>query len=238
MKQDIRGKTALITGASTGIGKDIAIRLSNLGVNVILCARRIEALEETKALCAKDVDVQVFKMDMCDEKNILEVVSKVEHLDYLINNAGVAEFMPFEETPTEVFDYVYSINVRGPFILSKAVLPLLRKSEVPTIINVGSVVSNIAYEEEVAYCSSKHALLGMTKVMAKELIKEDIRVHILCPGGVTTEMVLRLRPDLANIPTMVPEDMSDIVEFWLTHRSNAVIDQINVHRCTKEPFQV
>ena len=78
---------------------------------------------------------------------------------------------------------------------------------------------------------------GMTKVMAKELSKEDIRVHILCPGGILTDMVAKANPALVNQPCILPEDIADIIEFILTHRTNAIIDQVNIHRYGKEPFQ-
>jgi len=233
MKQDISGKVALVTGAGKGLGKEIAIRLSSLGVKVLLCGRNKERLEEVKEHC-KNAEIHI--VDVKNEESVKLLFKTVQKVDYLINNAGVCTVHPFEDIPTEIFDDTYLTNVRGPFLMSKYALPLLRQSDVPTIINVGSVTSLNGYENQAAYTASKHALLGMSKVMAKEFYKENIRVHVLCPGGFLTEMMIKNRPDLLDSPNMLPEDMVDIIEFWLTHRSNAVIDVIHAHRSSKEPF--
>ncbi len=238
MKNEICGKTALITGGGAGLGKEIAIHLSKMKVNLILCGRTNSKLEETKQICEKNgVHVTCFQVDLKFENQIKAMFDQINTLDYLINNAGILDATPFEETAVETMDEIYSTNVRAPFIVSQCALPLLRKSDCPTIINIGSVVSNHGYVNQCAYTTSKHALLGLTKVMAKELSKEDIRVHILCPGGIYTEMIAKARPDLAGQPVIMPEDIADIIEFILTHRTNAIIDQINIHRYGKEPFQ-
>lgn len=236
MKNEIKHTTACITGAGSGLGRQIAIHLSKLGVNLILVGRTLSKLEETKELC-ENVKINCFSVDISKEESVKEFYASICELDTLINNAGILSTNRFENTTTEEFDSMYENNVRGPFLMSKYALPLLRQSNCPTIINIGSVVSRIGYEEQVAYTMSKHALMGMTKVMAKELSKEDIRVHILCPGGIQTGMVTQANPELANKPVMLPEDIADIIEFILCHRGNAIIDQINVHRIGKEPFQ-
>lgn len=233
MKQDISGKVALVTGAGKGLGKEIAIRLSSLGVKVLLCGRNLDHLKEVQNEC---VNSEIHIVDVKDEESVKTLFEEVKAVDYLINNAGISILHPFEDIPTEIFDDTYLTNVRGPFLMSKYALPLLRQSDVPTIINVGSVTSLNGYENQAAYAASKHALLGMSKVMAKEFYKENIRVHVLCPGGFLTEMMIKNRPDLLDSPNMLPEDMVDIIEFWLTHRSNAVIDVIHAHRSSKEPF--
>lgn len=234
MKQNIEGKTALLTGAGSGLGRELAIRLTNLGVYVLLCGRKEESLLETQKLCVKD-KTKIHILDVCSEESILSLMKQVK-FDYLINNAGICITGPFEKIEAEVFDETYRTNVRGPFLMSKYALPILRQSEVATIINIASVTAHTGYVNQASYVASKHALLGLSKVIAKEYYKENIRVHVLCPGGFLTEMMKTNRPDLISDENMLPEDMVDIVEFWLTHRSNAVIDQINVHRANKEPF--
>lgn len=237
MKTEVKGCTALITGAGAGIGKTAALHLAGLGVNLLLCGRRREKLEETKRRCLEiGVDAETFSVDVRKEEEIRQMFEQIARLDYVINNAGVVISASFEETTAEMMDLAYETNIRGAFLVSRYALPLLRKSECPTIINMGSVVSIQGYVDQCAYAASKHALMGMTKVMAKELAPENIRVHILCPGGIMTDMLKEVRPELAEGPVILPEDIADIMEFLLTHRTNAVIDEIRIHRSSKEPF--
>ena len=131
-----------------------------------------------------------------------------------------------------------AINLRSPFVLTKLALPYLKKSDAATIINIASVVSHAGYPQQSIYTASKHALLGMTKSLAAEYYQDNIRVHAISPGGVYTNMVKVSRPDLKPDGMIQPEEIADIIEFLLTHRGNAVIDEILVHRVNKQPFIV
>ena len=142
----------------------------------------------------------------------------------------------FEDITLEEFDRIMAINVRVPFMLTQKVLPFLKESSSATIINIASVVSHSGYPMQSIYSASKHALLGMTKSIAREYYKENIRVHAICPGGVYTDMVKISRPDLTPDGMILPEDVADLVYFFLANRTNAVIDEILVHRVSKEPF--
>jgi NAD(P)-dependent dehydrogenase (short-subunit alcohol dehydrogenase family) len=121
-------------------------------------------------------------------------------------------------------------------MLTKECLPYLRNSSFATIVNIASVTAHVGYENQSAYSASKHALLGMTRALAKEVYKEGIRVHAVSPGGVYTDMIKITRPDLTPDGMIMPEDVADIVMFFITHRTNAVIDEIELHRATKQPF--
>ena len=132
-----------------------------------------------------------------------------------------------------------AINTKVPYFLTQYALPFLRKSPEAAVINIASVVAHAGYPQQSVYTASKHALLGMTKSIANELYRENIRVHAISPGGVYTDMVNISRPDLSPEGMIMPEDIADIVHLFLTHRrTNAVIDEILVHRLGKEPFQV
>ncbi|MBR1953401.1 MAG: SDR family oxidoreductase, partial [Lentisphaeria bacterium] len=159
-------------------------------------------------------------------------------IDVLINNAGVAQNTAFEDISLEEFDKIMAINLRTPFVLTQQALPYLKKSGSATIINIASVVSHAGYPRQSIYTASKHALLGMTKSIAAEYYKDNIRVHAIAPGGVYTDMVKVSRPDLTSDGMILPSDIADIVHFFLAHRGNAVIDEIIVHRVGKEPFLV
>ena len=239
-KIDLTGKRALITGAGAGIGRAIALRLAEAGMNLALVGRSADKLVRTAALTGRPLDMLVLPADLTEDRAIDDVMRIMEGhfkgLDVLVNNAGIALNLSFEETSAEAFDKTMAINARVPFLLSQRCLPLLRKSECPTIINIGSVVSYKGYVHQAAYTASKHALLGMSKVMAKELAPEGIRVHLLAPGGVYTDLVKIVRPDLTPDGMIDPDEIAELAAYLIEHRGNGIVDEIQVHRVGKEPF--
>lgn len=248
MKNSIAGELALVTGSGSGIGQALALRLAQLGADVILVGRTAAKLEQTANSIAQlsatdDVTpgkAHIMACDITDADAITDLVKTVEkdfgHLDILVNNAGVLVSKTLEETTTEELDAILSTNIRAPYLLCREFLPLLRTSKAAEIINICSTVAHVGYAQQSAYAASKHALLGMSQSLAREVYEEGIRVHVISPGGVLTDMIAEARPDLAGVPMIVPDDIADALEFFVTHRTDGVIDEIRVHRSTKEPF--
>ena len=239
-KIDLTDKRAVITGAGGGIGRAIALRLAEEGMKLALVGRDAAKLMRTAALTGRPLDMLVLPADLTTPRGMDDVLRILEGhfkgLDVLVNNAGMALNCAFEETTLEAFDQIMAINVRAPFELTRRCLPLLRTSDMATVINIGSVVSHKGYDHQAAYAASKHALLGLTKALAKEVAPEGIRVHMLSPGGVYTDMVKIARPDLSPEGMIAPEEVAEYAAFLLEHRGNAVVDEIQIHRVGKEPF--
>ena len=239
-KIDLNGKRALITGAGSGIGRATALRLAEAGMKLALVGRNAEKLVHTAALTGRPLDMLVLPADLTkprDMDDILRVLTgHFKGLDVLVNNAGMALSCPFEQTSEADFDRIMAINVKVPFLLTQRTLPLLRKSDTPTIVNIGSVVSHKGYALQSAYAASKHALAGMTAALSKEVAPEGMRVHLISPGGVYTDMVKIARPDLSPEGMIAPEEVAEAIAFLLEHRGNAVIDELQLHRAGKEPF--
>lgn len=238
--RDLNGKVALITGAGSGIGRAVALRLAEDGMRLMLVGRKAEKLVQTAKLTGRIGDMLIFFADVTADGAAEAILATAERhfggLDVLVNNAGMALNCPFEETDIEMFDRIMALNVRAPFLLCRHALPLLRRSECPTIVNIGSVVAHKGYAGQSAYAASKHALLGMTAALAKEVAPEGIRVHMVSPGGVYTDMVKIARPDLSPEGMIAPEEVAEAVAFLVERRGNAVIDEIQLHRAGKEPF--
>ncbi len=240
----LKDRIALVTGAGGGIGRAICSVLAKAGANIILFGgNNLSNLEETASLVRSfGVKADIIAGDLTDENFIKVGFEKALNLfgkiDILINNAGLALNSPLEKTPIQTFDKIMAVNVRAPYILIQQALPALKKSDRACIINIASVVSHLGYPNQSAYSASKHALLGLTKALANEVYKDGIRVHAISPGGVYTDMVKVTRPDLTPDGMIMPEDIAEVVEFFLKNRSNAVVDEIIVHRATKEPFLV
>ncbi len=112
----------------------------------------------------------------------------------------------------------------------------MEKAKAPVIVNISSVVGRLGYEKQGAYAASKHALMGFSKVLAKELQPKGFRVHVLSPGGVATEMVSKMRPDIDTSELIQPEEIAEIVQFLIKNRGNAMIDTINIRRESSTPW--
>ena len=237
---DLTGKRALITGAGGGIGRAIALRLAEEGMKLALVGRSAEKLMRTAALTGRPLDMLVLPADVTSDRDVDNIMHIMEGhfkgLDVLVNNAGMALSRAFEETSEADFDAIMAVNVRAPFVLSKRALPLLRASECATIINIGSVVAHNAYADQAVYAASKHALLGLTSALAKEVAAEGIRVHMLSPGGVYTDMIGAVRPELSPADLIQPEEVAEAAAYLIAHRGSAVIDEIRLHRQGKTPF--
>jgi 3-oxoacyl-[acyl-carrier protein] reductase len=232
---DIKGKIAIVTGAGRGIGFATVKSFLAQGMKVVATSRN------TSKLTALNSDnLLVVPADLTDlnsfEKIVSACICQFGGLDVIINNAGFAKKALLTQTSAEDFDMHMAVNVRAPMLLVNAAMPHLLASTHATVINICSVVSVKGYETQGAYTASKHALLGYTKVLAKETFKQGIRVHALLPGGVGTEMIQEVRPDLDMNDLSSPEEMADIMLFLLKNRNHAVIDQISVRRYTKEPW--
>lgn len=237
----LKGKIALITGASGGIGSCIARRFAQDGISLALLGRSKEKLAATAASVREyGVETLLLPGDLLDDAYLEDCFAAVKErfggLDILVNNAGIALSRSFEETTMAEFDRIMALNARVPYLACHLALPLLRCSECASILNIASVVAHKGYPLQSAYAASKHALAGFTKSLASEVYREDIRVHLICPGGVFTDMVRIARPDLTGEDMILPEDIAEIAAFFIEHRTNAVIDEICVHRSGKEPF--
>ena len=237
----LKGKIALITGASGGIGSCIARRFAQDGISLALLGRSKEKLAATAASIREyGVETLLLPGDLLDDAYMEDCFAAVKErfggLDILVNNAGMALSRSFEETTMAEFDRIMALNARVPYLACHLALPLLRCSECASILNIASVVAHKGYPLQSAYAASKHALAGLTKSLASEVYREDIRVHLISPGGVFTDMVRIARPDLTGEDMILPEDIAEIAAFFIEHRTNAVIDEICVHRSGKEPF--
>ena len=237
----LKGKIALITGASGGIGSCIARRFAQDGISLALLGRSKEKLAATAASVREyGVETLLLPGDLLDDAYLEDCFAAVKErfggLDILVNNAGMALSRSFEDTTMAEFDRIMALNARVPYLACHLALPLLRCSECASILNIASVVAHKGYPLQSAYAASKHALAGFTKSLASEVYREDIRVHLISPGGVFTDMVRIARPDLTGEDMILPEDIAEIAAFFIEHRTNAVIDEICVHRSGKEPF--
>lgn len=238
---ELTGKVAIVTGAGRGIGRCIALTLAQNGASVVLAARTRKQLRdverEVRALGAAALAV---KTDVSREKDVMALVGdtirRFKRLDIVVNNAGIGVFGPLEKTSLRVWDQVMAVNATGPFLLCRDAIPHLRKQKESYIVNLTSVVGNKGYGNQSVYSASKHAAMGMTKALAKEVQKDGIRVHAVCPGGVDTELVTRARPDIDRSELMQPQEIADIVLFLVTRHGNAVIDQVDVRRRSSLPW--
>lgn len=187
-------KTALVTGASRGIGRAIALALAEEGFAVACFARDREKLEETAAIIkAAGGLASVHTGDVSADQDLEQLVSEIAKqyasLDVLVNNAGITEGAPASKISPQRFREVLEINLVAPYVLSRAVHPIMKADGGGVIINISSVYASQGVANNSPYCTSKAGLEGMTRALAREWVKDGIRVIGVAPGFVRTDMV-------------------------------------------------
>jgi len=235
------GAFSLVTGGSRGIGYSIARALAFSGSNVCITAVNTERLESARARLASETGATIVALpcDVGDEAQVkalfCELKTRWPFLDMAVNNAGIGVFKKAVETTGDEWDRVMRVNARGTFLCCREEMLWMAGTGGGRIVNVSSVVGRKGYPNQAVYSASKHAIMGLTKVLAVEGQADNIRVQAICPGGTDTELISRARPDLDRSGLIRPEDVAGIVMFLLTLPDNAVVDEINVRRAGSQP---
>ncbi len=230
MSRDVAGRKAIVTGAASGIGAAAVARLMVDGVEVLAVDITGNGLKGTHTLIADLGDAAAFAA-------ISEAAqAKLGGLDILINNAGVCPVSSFDEMTDAMWDHALSINVTAAMKLTRAVLPMLRVSNAPRVINTGSILSRYGDAGLVAYATSKHAILGLTRALAAELGPHGITVNCVQPGAISTGMT---KPMFETNPESLayyagrsvlgrigqPEDIADVMAFLASDDARFITGQ-------------
>ncbi|MGE5820597.1 MAG: SDR family NAD(P)-dependent oxidoreductase [Deltaproteobacteria bacterium] len=216
----LQDKVAVITGGGRGIGKAIALAYAREGAKPAVCARTASEIEETtKEIRLIKAEAEGWVCDVSVEESVKEliknVVEKFGRIDILVNNAGVMT-RPVATTELEVkkWDYTMAVNLRGPFLMCQAVLPVMIKQQSGSIINVSSMIGRGAYPNFIAYATSKWGLEGFTQTLAAEVRSSQIRVNSVEPGVVATK--------LTGYSANKPESVTEVFVFLASDEAKEV----------------
>lgn len=230
---EFRGRTAIVTGGTKGIGRGIAEDLAREGFNVTVTARTEEDVKEVAARLQDLAEEEVLGVvaDVRDPEACEEVVKRtVERfggIDLLVNNAGVGKFAPIHEMSLDDWRVQIDTNLSGVFYLTRAAVPLLKDSTDAWIINIGSLAGRNTFAGGAGYNASKFGLLGMTEAMMLDLRYEGIRVSIIMPGSVDTEFGQHEEGDKAGW-ALTPEDVSRAVLDLMRYPDNAHASRVEL----------
>ncbi len=227
----LENKTAIITGTSSGIGEKTALKFSEYGAKVIGIGTNVNKLESVFEKIKKG---WFYKCDLSNKEEIYsfleEVKKREEKIDILVNNAGVTRDNLILRMKDEDFDFVYNVNLKGTFILTKEISKLMIKQRGGVIINVSSIVGIIGNPGQVNYSSTKGAIIAFTKSLAKELGGRNIRCIAIAPGFIETKMTEVLSEEvkkryLENIPLKrfgKPEEVAELIAFLSSDKASYI----------------
>ncbi|MEF9991043.1 MAG: 3-oxoacyl-[acyl-carrier-protein] reductase [Romboutsia sp.] len=236
----LSGKCAVITGATRGIGREIARKYASLGANIVINYRSSdkEALDLKEELESLGINTLIVKADISKFEEATELINKAKEIfgrvDILVNNAGITKDTLIIRMSEDDFDKVIEVNLKGAFNCLRAVSPIMVKQRSGKIINMSSVVGVIGNPGQVNYCASKAGVIGMTKSLARELGSRNINVNAIAPGFIDTDMTKVLSDDqkkamLSQIPLKrlgVTEDIANLAVFLGSDQSNYITGQV------------
>lgn len=237
---NFRGKTAIVTGGSRGIGKAIALKLAELGANIVVnyTSKPEEAEKVVTAIKEIGREAVAIKADVSKGDDVQRLIDEVEHhfstIDILVNNAGITRDALLMRMKDEDWDQVMAINLKGTYNCTKAVTRKMMKQKSGKIVNIASVVGVMGNIGQANYAASKAGVIGFTKSIAKELATRGINVNAVAPGFIQTDMTEVLSEEvkeslLAHIPMKqlgTPEDVANAVAFLCSDNARYITGQV------------
>ena len=231
----LQEKNCFITGATGGIGKEIARELASAKCNLFLTARDNAALKKLALSLEKEYKIKVgfFAGDLHKDSDIKKIIQSARKtfdiIDILINSAGIFDIKPLKESTLEDFEKSFSTNIRAPFIFSKAFSDDMVFQKWGRIVNIGSSSSYSGFSNTSIYCSSKHAILGLSRAINAELKKHNVRTFCVSPGSTNTKMG-RKSVDQDYKTFINPIELAETVAFLISFDKEMVIDEIRLNR--------
>ncbi len=231
--ETLKDRVTIVTGGARGLGEAICKNLFDAGAIVIPVDIRQDLLEEMSAKNSHgERKMKPIVMDLCDEVQVDNVIHRVVEeygrLDVLINNAGTDKTLSIEELPISDWDEIIAVNLRGPFLTSKAAFPIMKQQGGGSIVNIVSTASKRTWPNAAAYHASKWGLLGFTHALHTEARPVNIRVTALIAGGMRTPFLLDRFPDIDINNLQEPANVAETVRFVLMQPQGTVIPEVMV----------
>lgn len=232
----LEGKTAIITGASSGFGKGTALAFAKAGCDLVLTGFNSDKLQAAATECKEfGVKVVYFAGDIQDEQTAIKTVNlameSFGQIDILVNNAGIGRTLSIEETSMSDFDLVMNTNVRGAFAFTKYVVPEMKRRHDGQIIMVSSVTGIKGHADESAYTCSKFALRGLAQSLDKELLADGIKTCVICPHAGATNFEVgygRTKEGVAQSGFLTPEDVGQAMVSICSQPKNSRIVEVRL----------
>ncbi|MEI7472474.1 MAG: SDR family oxidoreductase [Chitinophagaceae bacterium] len=235
----LNNKTVVITGASRGIGRAIALAMQVQGTRLALIARtESELLSLQQEIKSNGNQVLIFTGDISNEtfvqESIDEVIRQFGCIDILINNAGMGIFKPAEDISLEEWNQVFDSNTKGSFLMSKAVIPIMKKQSAGHIINIASDVAKRVFAGGALYCASKYAQDAFSMAIRKELRPFKVKVSVVYSGLVDSYFHAEPQGDSSHHDWLKNEDMANAIVYIAAQPAHVVIDELMIHPISQD----
>lgn len=233
MVEELKGRVVLVTGGGRGLGEAVCQSLSTAGASVVVADIRQELAQKVaQAICSDGREAIPLLLDVTDEHQAAAALQKITaqygRLDALINNAGVDVTLSIEELPITDWDRILAVNLRGPFLMSKFALPVMKEQGSGHIINIVSTAAKRAWANAAAYHASKWGLLGFSHALHVEARTHNIKVTALVAGGMQTPFLLERFPDIDVNTLQDPKNVAETIRFLLSTPAQTVIPELMV----------
>jgi NADP-dependent 3-hydroxy acid dehydrogenase YdfG len=244
MLRSLEGELALVTGASRGIGRAVALRLSRQGADLVVTGRSAEDLSSL----AREVEKARRKAlvavgDATNENDVAAAVQRARNefgkVDILVNNVGIGYYKPFAESTLQEYEEMVRSNVRSTYLFTRAVVPLMIERRYGQIITVSSGSGKAGYAGEAIYCGTKFAEMGLMEALDRELQPHNIKVSVVCPGGVNTYFALgkgRTKGDPSLEQMLNPDDVAEAVTYVAAQPWKSYITELNLRPVTEARY--